>query len=96
MKFTNSKRKPIARLLIILGKDSLEEVFISQLTMSMLLPLRYYRLRLARMNKIGGRDRRAPNNSGLKYSIKVPRNAKEAAQFDQENGNLLWTNAILK
>ena len=32
----------------------------------------------------------------MKYSIRVPSNAKEAAQFDKDNGNSLWENAILK
>ena len=32
----------------------------------------------------------------MKYGIRVPRNAKETAQFDKENGNSLWANAILK
>ena len=64
--------------------------------MSMLRPLRYHRLRLEILNKPGGKDRRAPNNSGLKYGIRFPGNAKEAAQFDQKNGNKIWANAILK
>ena len=32
----------------------------------------------------------------MKYGIRVPRKAKETAQFDQENVNKLWNNAILK
>ena len=32
----------------------------------------------------------------MNYVTRVPRNAKEVAQFDKKNGNLLWTNAILK
>ena len=59
-------------------------------------PLRFQRLHQAILKKPSVRDRRSPNNSGLKYGINVPRNAKEAIQFDQENGNLLWYNAILK
>ena len=54
------------------------------------------RLCLARLKKSGGKDRRAPNNSEMKYGIIFPRNAKEAVQFDKENGNLLWQDAILK
>ena len=80
----------------IIGNDSLEEVFGSQVTIAMLQPLSFHRLCLARLKKYGGKDRRAPNNSGMKYSIRFPRNAKEAVQFDKENGNLLWKNAILK
>ena len=64
--------------------------------MSMLRPLRYYRLCLAILKKYSGKDWRAPNNGGLKYGIRVPRNAKEAAQLEQDIGNKLWANAILK
>ena len=32
----------------------------------------------------------------MKYGTRVPRNAKEAAQFDQMNGNKIWDNEILK
>ena len=66
------------------------------ITMSMLQPLRYHQIRLARPKKHGGKDRRSPNNSGLKYSIRVLRNAKEATHLDQDNGNKLWTNKTLK
>ena len=62
----------------------------------MLRPLRFHRLRQAKLKKSGGKDRRSPNNYGLKYGTRVPRNANEAIQFDRENGNFLWYNAILK
>ena len=96
MRFINAKKKRIARLVIIFGNYSLEEVFGSQVTISMLRPLKFHRLRLARLKKPGGKYWRAPNNSGMKYGIRVPRNAKGATQFDKENGNLVWNNAILK
>ena len=85
MRFTNAKTRCISILVSILGDNSLEEVFGYQVTMSMLQQLRYHQLRLAILKKPGGKDRRAPNNSGLKYSIRFLRNAKEAAQFDQQN-----------
>ena len=96
MRFINAKKKRIARLVRILGNDSLEKVFGSQITIAMLQPLRFHQICLARLKKTGGKDRRTPNNYGMKYGIRVQRNAKEAAQFDRENGNLLWQNAILK
>ena len=58
--------------------------------------LSFHGLRLARLNKPSGRDRRSDNSSGLKYGIRVPRNAREAIQFDKENGKRLWRDAILK
>ena len=64
--------------------------------MDMLRPLRYHQLLLVILKKPDGKYWRAHNNSGLKYVIRFPRNTKEAAQFDQDNGNLLWMNAILK
>ena len=30
----------------------------------------------------------------MKYGVKVPRNVEEALQFDRENGNTLWQDAI--
>ena len=48
------------------------------------------------MKKPSVKDQWAPNNGALKYIIRVPRNAKEAIQFDQENGNKIWADAILK
>ena len=96
MRFMNAKTRRIARLVRILGKDSLEVIFGSQVTVFMLRPLRYHQLRLARLKKPGGKDRRAPNDGGMKYGIRVPRNTKEATQFYQENGNKLWDNEILK
>ena len=41
-RFTNSKMSRIARLFRILGNYSLEDVFGSQVTMSMMRPLRYH------------------------------------------------------
>ena len=95
-KVCNVKTSRIKILVRILGPYSLEEVFVSQVTMSIIRPLRYNRLHLARLKKPSGKDRRAPNNGGLKYGIRVPRNTKEAAQFDQDNGNKCWANEILK
>ena len=84
------------RLVRVFGKDSLEEIFGYQVTLAMMRPLKFHRLRLARLKKPSGRDWRSDNSSGLKYGIRVPRNAKEAIQFDWENGNTLWRDAILK
>ena len=96
MKFINVKKKRMAKTVRIFGKDLLEKIFVSQVTIAMLPPRRFHRLCIARLKKPGGRDRRSPNNYGLKYGIRVPRNAKEAIQFDRENGNSLLYNAILK
>ena len=73
----------------VFGKDSLEEIFGYQVTLAMMRPLRFHILRLARLKKPSGRDRRSDNSSGLKYGIRVPRNGREAIQFDRENGNTL-------
>ena len=40
--FTNAKISRIVRLVMILGNDYLEEIFRSQVTMSILRPLRYH------------------------------------------------------
>ena len=64
--------------MIIIGNNSLEEVFGSQVTIAMLRPLRFRQIFLARLKKSGGKDWRAPNNSVIKYGIRFPRNAKEA------------------
>ena len=48
------------------------------------------------MKKTGGKDRKRPNNINMKYGIRVPRNAKEATQFDRKNRNSLWEKDILK
>ena len=66
VRFTNAKTRRIAILVRILGNNYLEEVFGSQVTISMLRPLRYHQLHLARLKKHGENDRRPPNNSGLK------------------------------
>ena len=73
----------------------MEEVFRSKVIMSMQRPLSYHQIRLARTKKPSGKDWRAPNNGGLKYDIRVPRNAKDATQFDQIDGNKIWADAIL-
>ena len=96
MRFTDAKSKRIARLIRILGSDSLEEVFGSQVTIAILRPLRFHRLCRSILKKPGGKDRRSPNNYVMKYDIRVPRNVKEAAQFNGDNGDLLWTEEILK
>ena len=64
--------------------------------MSMLWTVRYYLLCLKILNKPSGTDRNAPNNGGMKYGIRVLSNAKKAAQFNQDNGNKLWANTIMK
>ena len=80
----------------IIGNGSLEEFFGSQVTIALLRPLRFRRLCLEILKKSGGKDRRTPNNYGMKYGIRFPRNANEAVQFDKENSNVLWQNLILK
>ena len=95
-KFVSNTKKRMARVVRVSGKDSLEEIFGSQVTLAMLRPLRFHRLCLTRLNKPSGRDRRSDDSSGLKYGIRVSRNAREAIQFDKENGNTLWRDAILK
>ena len=82
--------------MIIIGNDNIEEIFGSKVTIAVLRPLMFRRICLVRLKKYGGKDQRAPNNSGIKYGIIFPRNAKEAVQFDKENGNLLWQNELLK
>ena len=76
MRFINGKKNRMERLVRIFGKDSLEDIFGSQVTIAMMRPLRFHRLRLAGLKKPGGKDRRFPNNSGLKYGIRVLRNTK--------------------
>ena len=48
------------------------------------------------MKKPGVKDRHLPDNGNMQYRRRVPRNAKEASQFDNMNGKSLWENAILK
>ena len=96
MRFINGKKKRMERLVKIFGNDLLEHIFGYQATLAMLRPIRFHRICRMRLKKPGGKDMCSPNNSGLKYGIRVPRNAKEAAQFNKYNGNLLWHNAILK
>ena len=96
MSFINAQKKRISRLVIILGNDYLKEVFRSQVTIAMLRPIKFHQLCLEILKKPGGKERRVPNNSGVKYRIRFPRNAKEAVQFDTYNGKLTWQNEILK
>ena len=92
----NAKMRRITRLVIILDIDSLEEFFGYQVTLYILMQLRFQQLFLERLNKPSGKDMRRPNKGDLKYGIRVQRNVKEAAHFDEENRNLLWLNAITK
>ena len=55
MRFVNGKKKRMARLVRIFGKDSLEDIFGSQVTISMLRPLRFHILRRVRLKKPGER-----------------------------------------
>ena len=86
----------ISRLVIILGTNSLDEEFVYQVTIYMLHPLRFQILYCERLNKRRGADRQCPNKSHFKHGIRVPRNSKEADNFDKDNGNTLWENTILK
>ena len=79
----NAKTRCIERLVRTLVTNYLEQVFGSQVNMSMLQQLRCHCLCLARLKKPGGKDSRAPNYSVLNCSIRLPRNAMEASQFDQ-------------
>ena len=92
----NDKTRRTARLVRILGTNYLEYILRSQSNLYMLRPLRYHQIFLAILKKPSGKYWRCPNNGNMKYSIRVPRNAKEAAQFDKENGNYLWSKTILK
>ena len=87
VKFMNAKTRGISRLVRILVTNSLEDIFGYQSALSILWPLRYNRLCLARLNKSSGKYWLHPNNGNIKYGIIVPRNAKESAQFDKDNGN---------
>ena len=89
MSFIHGKKKGMSRLVRIFGKDKLEEIFGSQVTIAMLWPLRFHRLCRERLKKTGRKDWCPPNKYGLKYGIRVPRNTKEDAQFDRDNDNLL-------
>ena len=62
----------------------------------MLWQLRFKRLCQYILKKPSGDDWGRPNNVKAKYGIRVPINAKEAGQFDKDNGITLWYNAILK
>ena len=95
-RFISNSKKRMARLVRVFGKDSLDEIFGSQVTLAMMRPLRFHRLSRARLKKPSGRDRWSDNSSGLKYGIRVPKNVKEALQVDKENGNTLWRDTIIK
>ena len=82
-KFVSNTKKRVEILMKIFGKDSLDEILGSQLTIAMLRSLRFHRLIRARLKKPSGRDRRSDNSSCLKYRIRVPRNAKGDIQFDK-------------
>ena len=69
-KFLNSKTRRISRL-------------VRELTLTIIFPLRFQILCLAIMKKSDGKDWRRTNIGNLKYEIRVPRKAKESAQFDK-------------
>ena len=56
VKFVNVTKKRMARLVIIFGKDSLEEILVSQVTIAMIRPLIFHRLCQAMLKKPSGRD----------------------------------------
>ena len=89
MRFIKAQNKCISRLVRILGNYYLEDIFGSQVTIAILRPLRFHRIRFAILKKPVRKDQRSPNNYGMKYGTRFPRNATKAAQFDKENGNLL-------
>ena len=93
---TNTKTRCIAILVRVLVINSLEEVFGSQVILAILRQLSFQRICLAVLKKTGGEDQRHTNNGNMKYDIRLPSNAKEATQFDGENGKSLWSNNILK
>ena len=43
-KFVSNTKKPMARLVKVFGRDSLDEIFGSQVKIAMLRPLRFHRL----------------------------------------------------
>ena len=75
-RFISNSKKRMARLVRVFGRDSLDEILGSQVTLAMMRPLRFHRLCRARLKKPSGRDRRSDNSSGLKYGIRVPKNVK--------------------
>ena len=83
MSFMNSKMRCISRLVSVLGIDYLEEIFGYHEILDMMWSLRYQKIFLAITKKPGGKYWQLPNNRNIKYVIRVPRNAKEAAQFDK-------------
>jgi hypothetical protein len=57
------------------------------------------RLRLVkcrRTKKAGRNDRKTNPEGNYQYGVKVPRNTREAMQFDANAGNNLWKDAIFK
>ena len=83
VKFVDVTKKHMEGLVRIFVKDSLEKILVYQVTIVIMRQLRFHRLCQARLKKPNGRDQRSRNNSGLKYGIRVPRNAKEDIQFDR-------------
>ena len=68
-RFISNSKKRMAKLVRVFGRDLLDEILGSQVTIAMMRPLKFHRLRLARLKKPSGRDRRSDNSSGLKYGI---------------------------
>ena len=55
VRFINGKKERMERLVRIFGNDSLDTIFVSQVTIPMMRPLRFHRLRRARLKKPGER-----------------------------------------
>ena len=51
---------------------------------------------LRKRNRIIGRDKSKYWVRTHKFSVKVPKTVEQAKQFDRENGNNLWWEAIIK
>ena len=68
-RFINSKTRHIEILVIILGTDSLEEVFGPQLTLNMLSPFRFQRLFQSRLRKPSVKKWRLPNIAILNTAL---------------------------
>ena len=66
-KFINSKTRRIARLVTILGIDSLEEVFEYQVTLAILWQLMFQQLCLEILKKNSGNDRQHTNEGKIWY-----------------------------
>ena len=50
---------------------------------------------LKRQKRLIRMSQRRAVRSGYKFGIKLPNTVKEALQFDNENGNTLWYDAIM-